>query len=152
MTRGRGLQGAGAIVVDVVLVALVLVAAFVSLFVGFLVGRALTERSMELEFQEREEEIREDSVSRSRSTLSGKFLEQLAPHFPDFPYDPTDLRFLGTPVDYIVFDGLSGGEVAEVVFLEVKSGKSSLNAAQRRVRDAVEAGAVRWEVYRVPDE
>lgn len=135
--------------VDVVLVALVLVAAFVSLFVGFLVGRALTERSMELEFQEREEEIREDSVSRSRSTLSGKFLEQLAPHFP---YDPTDLRFLGTPVDYIVFDGLSGGEVAEVVFLEVKSGKSSLNAAQRRVRDAVEAGAVRWEVYRVPDE
>ncbi|MEK6986553.1 MAG: Holliday junction resolvase-like protein, partial [Candidatus Thermoplasmatota archaeon] len=110
--------------------ALVLVAAFVSLFVGFLVGRALTERSMELEFQGREEEIREDSVSRSRSTLSGKFLEQLAPHFPDFPYDPTDLRFLGTPVDYIVFDGLSGGEVAEVVFLEVKSGKSSLNAAQ----------------------
>ncbi len=138
-------------VVDVVLVTLVLGAAFVSLLVGFLVGRALTQRSLELEFREREAEARQDSVARSRSTLSGKFLEQLAPHFPDFPYDPTDLRFLGTPVDYVVFDGLAGGEISEVVFLEVKSGTSNLSTAQRRVRDAVEAGAVRWEVYRVPE-
>ena len=138
--------------VDIVLAALVLAAAFVSLFVGFIVGRALTERSLEIEFREREAEVREDSVARSRSTLSGRFLEQLAPHFPDFPYDPTDLRFLGTPVDYIVFDGLAEGEVTEVVFLEVKSGGSTLSAAQRRLRDAVEAGAVRWEVYRVPTD
>ncbi|HLE54832.1 MAG TPA: Holliday junction resolvase-like protein [Thermoplasmata archaeon] len=136
--------------VDIVLAALVLVAAFVSLFVGFLVGRVLTERSLEIEFREREAEVRKDSVARSRSTLSGRFLEQLAPHFPDFPYDPTDLRFLGTPVDYIVFDGLAEGEVTEVVFLEVKSGGSTLSGAQRRLRDAVEAGAVRWEVYRLP--
>ncbi len=138
--------------VDLVLAAFVLGAAFVSLLVGFLVGRALTARSMELEFRGREADARQDSVTRSRSTLRGRFLEQLAPHFPDFPYDPTDLRFLGTPVDYVVFDGLGDGEVAEVVFLEVKSGSSSLNAAQRRVREAVEAGAVRWEVYRLPEE
>jgi len=116
------------------------------------VGRVLTERSLEIEFREREAEVRKDSVARSRSTLSGRFLEQLAPHFPDFPYDPTDLRFLGTPVDYIVFDGLAEGEVTEVVFLEVKSGGSTLSGAQRRLRDAVEAGAVRWEVYRVPTD
>ncbi len=131
---------------------LVLAAAFASLLVGFLVGRALTARTLEFEFLEREQDARRDSVARSRSTLSGRFLEQLAPHFPDFPYDPTDLRFLGTPVDYVVFDGLGEGAVTEIVFLEVKSGASSLNAAQRRVREAVEAGAVRWELYRVPDD
>jgi len=138
--------------VDFLTVTLTLVAIGVGLAVGFAVGRALTERSLELEYREREREARRDSVDRSRSTLSGQFLERLAPHFPDFPYEPTDLRFIGTPVDYIVFSGLSVGEVDEIVFLEVKSGASNLTTKERRVRDAVEAGAVRWDVYRVPDE
>ncbi len=114
-------------------------------------GRALAERSLEWEFRDREREARRDSVERSRATLSGQFLERLAPHFPDFPYDPTDLRFLGTPVDYVVFDGLSEGVVDAIVFLEVKSGEAGLSTVQRRVRDAIEAGAVRWDVYRVPE-
>ena len=137
---------------DLVTVLLALIAVGFGLVLGLVVGRALTRRGMELEFVERERQARQDSVERSRATLSGQFLEKLAPRFPEFPYDPTDLRFLGTPVDYIVFDGLSRGEVQQIVFLEVKSGRSSLNAAQRRVRDAVEAGAVRWDVYRVPSE
>ncbi len=135
-----------------VLLPLVLASAGICLLVGYLIGRALTSRTLELEFEDRELEARRDSVERSRSTLSGQFLEKLAPRFPDFPYDPTDLRFLGTPVDYVVFDGLSGGEVREVVFLEIKSGRSGLNAAQRRVREAVEARDVRWGVYRIPEE
>ncbi len=138
--------------VDLLTLALTLAAVVVGVVIGFLVGRALTERSLELEYREREREARRDSVDRSRASLSGQFLEKLAPHFPDFPYEPTDLRFLGTPVDYVVFDGLSEGEVDEIVFLEVKSGASGLTTKERRVRDAVEAGAVRWDVYRVPDE
>lgn len=138
--------------VDLLTLGLTLVAVVVGLAIGFLVGRALTTRALELDYREREREARRDSVDRSRATLSGQFLEKLAPHFPDFPYEPTDLRFLGTPVDYVVFDGLSEGEVDEIVFLEVKSGESSLTTKERRVRDAVEAGAVRWDVYRVPEE
>lgn len=138
--------------VDLLTLVLALVAVAFGLAIGFVVGRAMTQRALELEFREREREVRQDSVDRSRSTLSGQVLERLAPHFPEFPYDPTDLRFIGTPVDYIVFDGLAEGEVQEVVFLEVKSGRSNLTTRERRVRDAVEAGAVRWDVYRVPDE
>ncbi len=138
--------------VDVLTLVLAIAAVAFGLLVGFLVGRGFTSREMEVEFQAREREARQDSVERSRATLSGQFLEKLAPRFPDFPYDPTDLRFLGTPIDYVVFDGLATGEVREIVFLEVKSGRSTLNATQRRVREAVEAGAVRWDVYRVPED
>ncbi len=138
--------------VDLLTLVLALVAVAFGLGIGFYVGRLVTQRTLELEFRDREREARRDSVDRSRSTLSGQVLEKLAPHFPEFPYDPTDLRFIGTPVDYVVFDGLGEGEVREVVFLEVKSGRSSLTSRERRVRDAVEAGAVRWDVYRVPDE
>lgn len=137
---------------DLLTLALTLVAVVVGVVIGFVAGRALTQRTLELDYREREREARRDSVDRSRATLSGQFLEKLAPHFPDFPYEPTDLRFIGTPVDYLVFDGLSEGEVDEIVFLEVKSGGSNLTTKERRVRDAVEAGAVRWDVYRVPDE
>ena len=137
---------------DLLTLILALVAIAFGLGVGFFLGRALTQRTMELEFRTREREARADSVERSRATLSGQVLEKLAPHFPEFPFDPTDLRFIGTPVDYIVFDGLGEGEVEEIVFLEVKSGRSSLTTKERRVRDAVEAGAVRWDVYRVPHD
>ena len=136
---------------DLVTLALTLLAIAFGLAIGFVAGRALTRRTMELDFRDRERDIRKDSVDRSRATLSGQFLEKLAPHLPDFPYDPTDVRFLGTPIDYVVFDGLAEGEVQEIVFLEVKSGRSTLNSRERRVRDAVEAGAIRWDVYRVPD-
>ena len=129
-----------------------LLAVVVGLVLGLALGRVLTRRALELEFREREREARRDSVDRSRATLSGQVLEKLAPRFPDFPYDPTDLRFIGTPVDYLVFNGLGAGEVDEIVFLEVKSGSSGLTTRERRVRDAVEAGAVRWDVYRVPEE
>jgi len=44
---------------------------------------------------------------------------------PEFNYNPTDARFLGSPVDFVVFNGLSGDSPEEVVFLEVKTGKAS---------------------------
>lgn len=138
--------------VDLLTLALTFLAIAFGLVIGFVAGRALTRRTLELDFRDREREIRRDSVDRSRSTLSGQFLEKLAPYLPEFPFDPTDVRFLGTPVDYVVFDGLAEGELREIVFLEVKSGRSELSSRERRVRDAVKAGAVRWDVYRVPDE
>jgi hypothetical protein len=90
---------------------------------------------------------REDSVSRSRSVVSGKVQEHLAPLFPEFisQFNPRDAIFLGTPLDFVVFDGLNDGddtEVRRVVFVEVKTGKASLIKRERRVRDAIQAGRV----------
>jgi predicted Holliday junction resolvase-like endonuclease len=35
----------------------------------------------------------------------GKVTEHFIPDLPDFAYNPKDARFLGSPVDFIVFDG-----------------------------------------------
>jgi predicted Holliday junction resolvase-like endonuclease len=51
------------------------------------------------------DEIRKDSVNRSRSTLKGKIAEQMAPILPEFAYNPADARFIGSPVDFVIFDG-----------------------------------------------
>ena len=52
--------------------------------------------------------IKKDSIERSRASLGGQFSEQLAPYLPNFKYKPTECKFLGKPVDLIVFDGLDG--------------------------------------------
>src|SRR5436190_23323281 len=117
---------------DVLLIALVMVGVAASLFVGYLMGTNLTTRSKELEFKEREKGIRGDSTRKQRASLKGQFIEQLAPFLPDFPYDPTEAHFLGDPVDFIIFCGRSSGACDRVVFLEVKTGTSSLSSIQRK--------------------
>ena len=53
------------------------------------------------------------------------------PYLPGFDLDPKDIRFLGTPIDLIAFKGLNGSEEIEIVFIEVKTGRSVLSARER---------------------
>lgn len=85
----------------------------------------------------------------SHRALAGQAAEQWAPFLEGFPGHPSDARFLGAPIDYLVFDGLREGDVNEVVFVEVKSGKSSLSTTERRLRDCIREGRVRWVEHRV---
>lgn len=85
----------------------------------------------------------------SRRALAGQVAEQWAPFADGFPGHPSDARFLGAPVDYVVFDGLSEGALREIVLVEVKSGRSSLSRGERQVRDAVHEGRVRFVELRV---
>jgi predicted Holliday junction resolvase-like endonuclease len=92
--------------------------------------------------------IREDAVRRSLAVTVGKVHEQLIPYLPAFPYNPKDVRFLGSPVDLVVFDGLAEGQVRRIVFVEVKTGRATLTGRERSVRDAVQAGDVEWAELR----
>ena len=92
--------------------------------------------------------IRRDAVLRSRAVTLGQAHEQLVPHLPGFGFHPKDARFLGSPVDYVVFDGLAAGGVTRVVFLEVKTGRAELSPRERQVRDAIRAGRVEWREWR----
>ena len=64
-------------------------------------------------------------------------------------FNPREARFIGTPIDYVVFNGLDEGE-CEIVLIEVKTGRSQLSPRERRVRQAVEASRVRWVEMRLP--
>lgn len=102
---------------------------------------------------------RQQSTAQSRAVLKGKMAEQMAPLLPGFGYWPADARFLGDPIDYVIFngystcqDGTGEDEDLEVVVLDIKQGKSSLTAGQRQIARAVEAGRVRFEVVRVYED
>jgi predicted Holliday junction resolvase-like endonuclease len=93
--------------------------------------------------------IREDAVQRSQAITAGKVHEQLVAYLPGFPYNPKDVRFLGSPIDLVVFDGLAEGRLRRIVFIEVKTGRSNLTSRERWVRDVIDEGEVEWAELRV---
>jgi predicted Holliday junction resolvase-like endonuclease len=88
--------------------------------------------------------IRQESVKQSQAVISGKVYEQLLPFLPEFPFSPKDVRFLGSPVDLLVFDGMDRGELKRVVFVEVKTGQAQLTPRERQLREVLKAGRVEW--------
>jgi len=99
-------------------------------------------------WQENEEKnIREDAIKRSNSVIKGKITEHFLPFLECFPFNPRDARFIGTPVDLVVFDGLSDGECRQVIFLEVKSGHSvRLSGREQTVRECIRQKRVEYDV------
>jgi predicted Holliday junction resolvase-like endonuclease len=113
--------------------------------------RELAEREAQQQLaewkQKQEQIIRQDAVQRSQSVTTGKIVEHLVPHLPNFNFNPKDARFIGSPVDFVVFDGLNDedeDQIRNVVFIEIKTGLSALTLRERLVRDAIRAGRVRW--------
>ena len=97
-----------------------------------------------------EKRIRSQALDRSRAVLKGKIGEQMAPLLPEFRYNPADARFIGSPVDYLIFDGYSEalqgqGRIERIVLLDVKTGRAKLSPIEKKVEEAVASGRVEWE-------
>jgi predicted Holliday junction resolvase-like endonuclease len=78
------------------------------------------------------------------------FAEQLAPYLPNFPFSPTEAKFIGAPIDFLVFKGMDSQHIEEVIFVEVKSGCARLNHNEHSLEAAIDNKRVRWHEYRVP--
>ena len=97
--------------------------------------------------QQEEQKIRLDAVQRSQAITRGKVTEHIVPYLPGFDFDPKDIRFLGTPIDLIAFKGLNAStEEVEIVFIEIKTGRSALSSREKAVRRAVEEKRIAWRV------
>ena len=120
----------------------------VGLVLGYVIGKLLTDKA----WKDKLKDIREEAIKKSRSVLGGQFAEQLAPYLPDFPFSPTEARFMGKPIDLIVFRGMDEKDIQEVIFVEIKSGKSRLNTHEKKLAEAIKAKKVRWVEYRIPEE
>ncbi len=96
-----------------------------------------------------EKRIREDAIGRSARTLSGKALEKLIPFLDRFKHDPHDVKWLGDPIELVVFDGYSEGNPNKITFVEIKSGESRISSKQKKIKDLVSKKKVGWEEFRI---
>ena len=84
-----------------------------------------------------------DFQKRSQSSKYGKMTEQFLPFLEMFPWDPTNFRFLGSPVDGVQF------EDDKILFLEFKSSKSMLSSKQKNIKKLVDEKKVFFEEIRI---
>ena len=73
----------------------------------------------------------------------GQIAEHLVPLLDPFPYDPKKAQFLGSPIDFVVF------EDDFISFVEVKTGRSQLTKKQRNIKKLVENKQVEWITIRL---
>ncbi len=127
---------------------------FVLIFLsGFLIGFLL----ISLINYDKIRKLRKDAINRSRAVLTGQISEQISPYLPNFPCNPEDVKFLGRPVDFIGFVTSKSDEdlpleerrIENIVFIEVKSGKSVLTKREKEVKKAIEEGRVKYIEYRI---
>ncbi|RTL59141.1 MAG: hypothetical protein EKK37_12610 [Sphingobacteriales bacterium] len=94
---------------------------------------------------ENEERIRKDAANRSVRNVLGKVTEHLIPFSEAMSqFNPKDIRFVGSPIDLIVFSGAEALETVTIHFIEVKTGTSALSKRQQLIRDAIDKGRVKW--------
>jgi predicted Holliday junction resolvase-like endonuclease len=76
----------------------------------------------------------------------GQRYENILPFMEKFPYKDDEIRGLFNPIDLIVF------REDEVVFVEVKTGTAQLSEKQRKIRDNIKEGRVRFETHRMDEK
>lgn len=147
---------------------------WVAIFIGVIIGIILTTlilsnsrngrikaeyehyiAELELKHQQDLAQAKKRSVNTSRAVLKGKMAEQLAPILPEFPYLPSDAKFLGDPIDYVIFNGYtdlrdgSGQDNIEIILVDIKSGGARLTKGQQAIAEAIKQGRVRFETIRI---
>jgi len=109
------------------------------------------EKDYEIAIEKLKDELKEQeklkakvtSQKKSSEVRLGHIAETLAPFLDQFEFEPEECSFLGQPIDYISFGQDS------VTFIEVKSGNSQLSAKQRKIRDQIKNGKVKWTEVRI---
>jgi len=121
-----------------------LLVVIIALILYILYQRRLLTVRLEERFATEKDRLIQQALAKSRAVLKGKIGEQMAPLLEAFPFEPADARFIGSPIDYIVFSGYSKDDPVEVVLLDIKTGNAQLQPIQRRIQYLVEHGKVRW--------
>lgn len=87
-----------------------------------------------------------DTLMFQKSSLSskyGKMTEQFMPFLKDYPFDPQNFRFIGSPIDGIQFDD------DKIVFVEFKTATSRLSEKQRHIAELIWNKKVTFEEHRL---
>ena len=101
-------------------------------------------------------EAQKRSNNMQRNVLKGQIGEQFTPFITDFPYNPSDCRFMGEPIDYVIFQNLhecADGNVpiedVHLIIAEVKTGNARLNQRQKIIKQVIENGQVSFKELRI---
>jgi predicted Holliday junction resolvase-like endonuclease len=62
----------------------------------------------------------------------------------------SEARFIGKPIDFLIFKGMDEPHIDEVVFVEIKTGNSQLSSNERSLRDGIQESGVDHGISDMP--
>lgn len=96
------------------------------------------------------------SRDNTRNAIRGQITEEITPLFTNFPYTLSDCKFMGSPIDYIIFDGMSKlrdtgeGEIT-IILADVKVNTARLSKIQKAIKDALENNRIKFDEFKIKD-
>src|SRR3989344_3409495 len=123
----------------IIILSLVIFFLLILIWVAYRFGIHVGKYHKEREWQGNLVGIRKDIADRQRFGIKGKVTEAFAPFLSGFPFNASECKFMGDPIDYVVFEGLDERNVKAVHFVEVKQGSSKLSANQKQIKDIIDS-------------
>ena len=125
---------------DIATILIIIVSAFfviLVLWMAYKIGLKSGRSEKEIEWQENLVRLKGDIANHQRVNIKGKVAEVFAPFLRGFPFKPSECKFIGDPIDYLVFEGLNERDIKGIRFVEVKADNSKLSKHQKQIKDLI---------------
>ena len=99
------------------------------------------------EFSEKESMVREEAAKRAQAQVPKLIKKSLSDHIVSLKYNPYDIKPINHPIDLVVYDGMSDGDVKDVIFLHSKN--KAMQELHKSIHNAVENKEYDWKVVRI---
>ena len=109
------------------------------IFFIYKIGIKQGKAQAEIQWEQQLTSLRSDIANNQRANIKGKVAETFAPFLYGFPFKPSECKFLGAPIDYVVFEGLDDRNIKGIHFLEVKSDTAKLSKHQKHIKDLIDS-------------
>jgi predicted Holliday junction resolvase-like endonuclease len=103
------------------------------------------------QFEEREHEIRMAATQRGQRAAR-KRLKRIAPFFVERRIVPQDVKVIFSPVNYVVFQGMTDGEPKSIDLIDGPAASSSHEKAQKSIERAIQKGNLEWQTFHIDRE
>ncbi len=106
----------------------------------------------EEQFDEKEKKLREKAIAKGREEAKKIVNSVVLPIFRKLKLNPFDVKPILSPVDFLVFDGMTEEEkVKNIIFLSRISKIEAMNKIRKQIKDVISQKKYSWQVGRIDD-
>ncbi len=102
-------------------------------------------------FEENEEGIRQAAREKGQRAARRR-VRSIVPLLWNRKIEPSDVKVLFHPVEYVVFRGLNEQNCSAIDFVDHPPESQNRERVLKSISDSLEAGNVEWQTFRVSDE
>jgi len=116
-------------------------------------AKVIAMNEKEEKFSGKEQEIRALAVEKGRAEAQKIVNKVVLPIFRKLKLNPFDVKPILSPVDFLVFNGMTEKEqIKDIIFLSKKSTIKSMDVIRNQIKDTISKNNYFWQVGRIDDK